>query len=260
MKSVDLNCDLGESFGSFVVGQDELVLAQITSANIACGYHAGDHNVMAKTVKMAKEKGVSIGAHPGFPDLIGFGRRVIQTEPSDIYHFVIYQIGALQGFCKVNDVEIRHVKPHGALYNTAAKDPKVAEAIAQAVYEIDPSLVLFGLSGSELIKAGLNVGLTVANEVFADRTYQPDGTLTPRTHQNALIHETDTAIQQVLMMVKEGTVKTVDGSYAPIQADTICIHGDGPSALDFARSLRETLVAEGVNICPAEGSHYHKGE
>ncbi|WP_209124032.1 5-oxoprolinase subunit PxpA [Alkalihalobacillus sp. BA299] len=253
MKTVDLNCDLGESFGSFVVGQDELILEPITSANIACGYHAGDHNVMAKTVKLAKEKGVSIGAHPGFPDLIGFGRRAIQTEPSDIYHFVIYQISALQGFCKINGVKMNHVKPHGALYNMAAKDPVVAEAIAQAVYDVDPALVLFGLSGSELIKAGLKVGLSVGNEVFADRTYQPDGTLTPRTHPNALIHETEVAIEQVLTMVNEDRVKAVDGSYAPIQANTICIHGDGANALEFARKLRAALMAEGINIRPVEG-------
>ncbi|WP_332698306.1 5-oxoprolinase subunit PxpA [Halalkalibacter lacteus] len=248
MKSVDLNCDLGESFGTFVVGQDELILEHITSANIACGYHAGDHNVMAKTVKMAKEKGVSIGAHPGFPDLLGFGRRVIETDPMDIYHFVIYQISALKGFCYIHDVPMNHVKPHGALFNMAAKDPVVAEAIAKAVYDTDPSLVLFGLSGSELTKAGSRVGLTVANEVFADRTYQPDGTLTPRTEHNALIHHTEEAVEQVLTMVKTSTVQAVDRSIIPMQADTICVHGDGPSALNFARELREALLAEGVKI------------
>ncbi|MFC0472527.1 5-oxoprolinase subunit PxpA [Halalkalibacter kiskunsagensis] len=250
MKSVDLNCDLGESFGSFVVGQDELILDHITSANIACGYHAGDHNVMAKTVKMAKEKGVSIGAHPGFPDLLGFGRRVIQTDPTDIYHFVIYQINALKGFCHIHDVPMNHVKPHGALFNMAAKDPLVAEAIARAVYDTDPSLVLFGLSGSELTKAGTHVGLTVANEVFADRTYQTDGTLTSRTEENALIHNTADAVEQVLTMVKTSTVRAVDGSTIPMQADTICVHGDGPSALEFAKELREALVSEEVTISP----------
>ncbi|MGO4889234.1 LamB/YcsF family protein [Anaerobacillus sp. MEB173] len=253
MKSVDLNCDLGESYGSFVVGQDEQILDYITSANIACGYHAGDHNVMSKTVKLAKEKGVSIGAHPGFPDLLGFGRREIKTSPEDIYNFVIYQISALQGFCKINDIRMHHVKPHGALFNIAAKDSNVAEAIAQAVYDTDPALVLFGLSGGELTKAGAKLGLTVANEVFADRTYQPDGTLTPRTQKNALIHDAKVAIEQVLTMVKDGTVKAVDGSNVPIQADTICVHGDGPSALDFAEKLREKIVEEGVKLCPVQG-------
>ncbi|MFC0560250.1 5-oxoprolinase subunit PxpA [Halalkalibacter alkalisediminis] len=253
MKSVDLNCDLGESFGTFVVGQDKLILEHITSANIACGYHAGDHNVMSKTVKMAKEKGVSIGAHPGFPDLLGFGRRVIQTDPTDIYHFVVYQISALKGFCQIHDVDMNHVKPHGALYNVAAKDPLIAEAIAKAVYDTDRSLVLFGLSGSELIKAGSQIGLTVANEVFADRTYQPDGTLTPRTHNNALIHNIEEAVEQVLTMVKTSTVLAVDGSIIPLQADTICVHGDGPSALDFAKKLQEVLVKEGVKICEVKG-------
>jgi UPF0271 protein len=252
MKSVDLNCDLGESFGSFVVGQDELILKHITSANIACGYHAGDHNVMAKTVKLAKENEVSIGAHPGFPDLLGFGRRNIHTDPEDIYNFVIYQMSALQGFCKLHDVPLHHVKPHGALFNMASKDQVMAEAIAQAVYDFDSSLVLFGLSGGELTKAGVKVGLTVANEVFADRTYQPDGTLTPRTQDNALIHETDQAIEQVLTMVKERTVRAVDGSIVPIQADTICVHGDGPSALAFAHKLQETLVAEGIKLRPVK--------
>ncbi|OIJ20770.1 lactam utilization protein LamB [Anaerobacillus alkalidiazotrophicus] len=248
MKSIDLNCDLGESFGAFVVGQDELILQHITSANIACGYHAGDHNVMAKAVQMAKKKGVSIGAHPGFPDLLGFGRRVIETEPDDIYHFVVYQIGALQGFCKCNNVRLNHVKPHGALYNMAAKDPILAEAIAKAVYDIDPSLILYGLSGSELTKAGAKIGLKIANEVFADRTYQPDGTLTPRTNENALIHETDKAIDQVLSMVKTGTVKAVDGTTVSIQADTICVHGDGPKGLEFTQTLRKSLVAEGIQL------------
>ncbi|MDV2886670.1 5-oxoprolinase subunit PxpA [Alkalihalophilus pseudofirmus] len=250
MTRVDLNCDLGESFGAYKIGQDEFILDHISSANVACGYHAGDHNVMAATVKMAKERGVSIGAHPGFQDLMGFGRRQIQTSPEDIYHFVIYQINALKGFCHLNNVSMKHVKPHGALFNMAAKDPVMAKAIAQAVYDTDPSLVLFGLSGSELTKAGEELGLTVANEVFADRTYQPDGSLTPRTEANALIHNTNAAVEQVLQMVKEGTVTAVDGSTVKIKADTVCIHGDGENALSFAQTLREVLTNEGVTIAP----------
>ncbi|MDV2685747.1 5-oxoprolinase subunit PxpA [Alkalihalophilus lindianensis] len=248
MKRVDLNCDLGESFGAYKIGQDELILDYISSANVACGYHAGDHNVMAETVKMAKEKKVSIGAHPGFQDLMGFGRRAIQTSPEDIYHFIIYQINALKGFCHLHNVPMKHVKPHGALFNMAAKDPVMAEAIAKAVYDTDPSLVLFGLSGSELTKQGTKLGLDVANEVFADRTYQPDGTLTPRTQTNALIHDTNKAIEQVLQMVQTGTVTAVDGSTISIKADTVCIHGDGENALAFAQNLRETIVNEGISI------------
>ncbi|WP_368505740.1 LamB/YcsF family protein [Alkalihalophilus sp. As8PL] len=248
MKRVDLNCDLGESFGAYKIGQDELILDHISSANVACGYHAGDHNVMAETVKMAKEKKVSIGAHPGFQDLMGFGRRAIQTTPEDIYHFIIYQISALKGFCHLHDVPMKHVKPHGALFNMAAKDPVIAEAIAKAVYDTDPSLVLFGLSGSELTKQGEKLGLDVANEVFADRTYQPDGSLTPRTQTNALIHDTNKAVEQVLQMVQTGTVTAVDGSTISIKADTVCIHGDGENALAFAQNLRETLVNEGISI------------
>ncbi|KHF39090.1 5-oxoprolinase subunit PxpA [Halalkalibacter okhensis] len=246
MKSVDLNCDLGESFGAYKIGQDEEVLNFVTSANVACGFHAGDHNVMAKTVKMAAAKGVKIGAHPGFPDLLGFGRRLIETNPEDIYHFVVYQISALKGFCDIEGVRMQHVKPHGALFNAAATDQTVAFAIAKAVYDVDPNLVLFGLSRSELTKAGVNVGLTVANEVFADRTYQANGTLTPRAHEHALIHDVRLAIEQVLMMIKTGTVKAVDGTIVPIEADTICVHGDSEKALEFIQELRRTLKAEGI--------------
>lgn len=250
MKIVDLNSDLGESFGAYQIGQDEKILELISSANIACGYHAGDHNVMAKTVKLAAEKDVSIGAHPGFPDLLGFGRREIQTSPEDIYHFVVYQISALKGFCQINHVPLVHVKPHGALFNMGAKDPVVAEAIATAVHDVDPSLVLFGLSGSELIKAGLMAGLTVANEVFADRTYQPDGTLTPRTKSNAMIHDPLLAVEQVISIVKTGKVQAVDGSIVPLKADTICVHGDSPNALLFVEQLRDLLMKEGIQIKP----------
>ena len=248
MKWIDLNSDLGESFGAYQIGQDELILELVSSVSIACGYHAGDHNVMAKTVKLAAEKGVSIGAHPGFFDLIGFGRRAIQADPIDIYHSVIYQISALKGFCQLNHVPLQYVKPHGALFNIAAKDSVVAEAIATAVYDTDPSLMLFGLSGSELVKAGLNVGLTVANEVFADRTYQSDGTLTPRTEKNAMIHDPHIAVEQVMNMVKNGQVKALDGSIIPLKADTICVHGDGPNALVFVNRLRDLLIKEGIEI------------
>ncbi|WP_100371714.1 LamB/YcsF family protein [Bacillus sp. FJAT-45037] len=252
MKQIDLNCDLGESFGSYTIGQDELILDHISSANIACGYHAGDHNVMAKTVKMAKEKGVSIGAHPGFQDLMGFGRRVIETSQIDIYNSVVYQINALKGFCQLYNVRMKHVKPHGALYNMAAKDAGVAKAIAEAVYDADATLILFGLSGSELTKKGEELGLTVAHEVFADRTYQRDGSLTPRTQTNALLHDTDEAVKQVLQIVQTGTVVAVDGTTIPIKSDTICIHGDGEHALAFADSLNKIITTNGIKIKPIQ--------
>lgn len=248
MYTIDFNSDIGESYGAFKVGQDEPILDIITSANIACGYHAGDHNVMAQTVALAAQKNVAVGAHPGFYDLMGFGRRNIKTSTKDIYNSVVYQISALNGFCKIYNVTMQHVKPHGALYNMAATDPKIAEAIAEAVYDYNPNLILFGLSGKELVKAGEKIGLNVANEVFADRTYQNDGTLTPRTSDKAMIKDVNEAKDQVLMMIKEGKVKSVDGTIIELQADTVCIHGDEPTALLFAQQLRYMLLNEGIWI------------
>ncbi|MBB5172641.1 LamB/YcsF family protein [Texcoconibacillus texcoconensis] len=245
---VDLNSDLGESFGAYTIGQDELVLEQITSANIACGYHAGDHNVMRRTINLAVEKQVGLGAHPGLPDLIGFGRRQMNVDPDDVYNFIIYQIGALQGFAELHRLMLNHVKPHGALFNMATKDPAIAQAIAEAVYQLNPHLILFGLANGELVKAGEKVGLTVANEVFADRTYQPDGSLTPRTSPNAMIHDADEATRRVIRMVKEGKVAAVDGSDVDLTADTICVHGDEPSALQFVKQLRHALTENGITL------------
>jgi 5-oxoprolinase (ATP-hydrolysing) subunit A len=246
--SVDLNCDLAESYGYYKIGNDKEVLKQITSANIACGYHAGDHNVMMETVKMAKAFGVKIGAHPGFPDLHGFGRREMKVSNEEIYNMTVYQIGALAAIAKACGTKVNHVKPHGALYNMAAKDRGIAEAIAGAVADVDSSLVLFGLADSSLVKAGMKRGLPVAHEVFADRTYQPDGSLTPRSQMNAMIHDSDLAISRVVRMVREGKVEAVDGTDIEIKADTICIHGDEPQALDFAVALKEELKAEGIEV------------
>lgn len=248
MLSVDLNCDLGESFGFYKIGNDKEVLKHITSANIACGYHAGDHNVMMATVKMAKAHGVGIGAHPGFPDLHGFGRREIKMSAEEIYNLTVYQIGALSAIAKACGTKVVHVKPHGALYNMAAIEKAIADAVARAVADVDPSLVLFGLAGSSLVKAGKKKGLQVAEEVFADRTYQQDGSLTPRTQSNAMIHSADLAINMVTRMIREGKVEAVDGTDLDIQADTICIHGDEPQALDFAVKLKSALRAEGIKV------------
>lgn len=248
MYKVDLNCDMGESFGSFVVGNDDVLLDYITSANIACGSHAGDPSTMKKTVRKALEKSVAIGAHPGLPDLQGFGRREINISPEEAYDLVVYQIGALQAFVKSEGGVLQHVKPHGALFNMAAKDAALAEAIAEAVYKVEPELILFGLSGAELVKAGRRLGLRTANEVFSDRTYQHDGTLTARREKNALITDHETAAGQVIRMVKERKVKTVQGEDIDIQAETVCIHGDGESAVEFARSIPEALRKAGIQV------------
>ncbi|ESU32233.1 hypothetical protein G3A_12275 [Bacillus sp. 17376] len=248
MLSVDLNCDLGESYGLFKIGNDKEVLKYITSANIACGYHAGDHNVMMETVKMAKAYEVKIGAHPGFPDLHGFGRREMKMSAEEIYNLTVYQIGALAAIAKSCGTKVEHVKPHGALYNMAAKDKAIADAVSRAVVDADPTLVLFGLAGSRLVKAGEEKGLQVAHEVFADRTYQTDGSLTPRSEKTAIIHDPGLAIKRVIRMVREGRIEAVDGTDIEIKADTICIHGDEPRALEFAVELREALQAEGIEV------------
>jgi 5-oxoprolinase (ATP-hydrolysing) subunit A len=246
--SVDLNCDLGESYGLYKIGNDEEVLKHISSANIACGYHAGDHNVMMETVKMAKSHGVKIGAHPGFPDLHGFGRREINMSLREIYNLTVYQIGALSAVAKACGTMLVHVKPHGALYNMASKDKLIADAIAEAVMDIDSELVLFGLAGSWLVKAGEEKGLKVAHEVFADRNYQPDGMLTLRSSANAMVHGEEAAIKRVLRMVREGKIQAVDGSDIEIKADTICIHGDEPQALNFVKKLKQALENEGIAV------------
>lgn len=245
---VDLNCDMGESFGTYKMGNDEEILDFVTSANIACGFHAGDPTTMRKTVKLAMEKGVGIGAHPGFQDLAGFGRRNLMITPKEAYEIVVYQIGALYGFVKAEGGVMQHVKPHGALFNMAAIDVHLSEAIAEAVYAVNPELVLFGLSDSEIIKAGAKIGLRTANEVFSDRTYQTDGTLTNRKEENALITNTETAIQQVVRMVKEGKVTSTEGTDVSIVADTVCIHGDGLHALDFAQRISRTLKISEIDV------------
>lgn len=245
---VDLNCDMGESFGAYVMGNDEVILESITSANIACGFHAGDPTTMRKTVRMALEKNVGIGAHPGLPDLAGFGRREMAISAAEAFDLVVYQIGALSGFVTAAGGRLQHVKPHGALYNMAAVNRGLAEAIAKAVYKIDPELILFGLAGSELVRAGEKIGLRTAHEVFADRTYQADGTLTSRRESNALITDHEVAIRQIISMVKEGKVTAVDGTEVAIQADTICIHGDGKLALEFASLIPGALEMEGIGI------------
>ncbi|GLH62269.1 5-oxoprolinase subunit PxpA [Parageobacillus sp. G301] len=250
---VDLNCDFGESFGIYRLGEEKEILQYVTSVNVACGFHAGDPLVMRKTVQMALEQKVAIGAHPGFPDLLGFGRRNMAVTSEEAYAYVVYQIGALAAFVKAEGGKMSHVKPHGALYNMAAKDTALAEAIAKAVYDVDPTLILYGLAGSELIRAGKKIGLRTASEVFADRTYQQDGSLTPRSDPRALIVDEQEAVQQVLTMVKEKRVRSLQGIDVPIEAETVCIHGDGKKAVLFAKRLYEALQKEGVNVCSIVG-------
>nr|WP_242920652.1 5-oxoprolinase subunit PxpA [Pontibacter liquoris] len=251
--TVDLNCDLGESFGAYSIGNDEAILPYVTSANIACGFHAGDPAVMRKTVQLALAQGVAIGAHPGLPDLAGFGRREMAITPQEAYDMVVYQVGALAGFVQAQGGTLHHVKPHGALYNMAAVRPALAAAIAEAVYKVWPEAVLYGLAGSELIKAGKEVGLQTAGEVFADRTYQQDGTLTPRRQVDALISNPAKAVQQVVRLVKEGRVRSQQGPDVVLTADTICIHGDGPHAAEYARLIREALAEAGITVQPVNG-------
>ncbi|MCQ6274232.1 LamB/YcsF family protein [Bacillus sp. V3B] len=248
MHKVDLNCDMGESFGTYKIGRDAEILEFVTSANIACGFHAGDPTTMRRTVQLALEKKVAIGAHPGLQDLVGFGRREIQLSPQEAYDLVVYQIGALYGFVKAEGGVIEHVKPHGALYNMAAKNTDLSEAIAKAVYKVDPELILFGLAGSELVKAGKKIGLRTANEVFSDRTYQQDGSLTSRRESNALIKDHVEAVNQVIRMVKEEKVLSLQGVDVSITAHTVCIHGDGEKALDFAQYISSALKEAGITV------------
>jgi 5-oxoprolinase (ATP-hydrolysing) subunit A len=248
MHFVDLNCDMGESFGVYKMGKDEEILNYVTSANIACGFHAGDPSTMRKTVRLALEKNVGIGAHPGLHDLAGFGRRNMAISPEEAYDLVVYQIGALYAFVKSEGGKLQHVKPHGALYNMASKSAPLSEAIAEAVYKVDPELILFGLAGGELVKAGKKIGLRTASEVFSDRTYQEDGSLTSRSESNALIKDHEIAVNQVIRMVKEGKVQSLQGTDVSIQADTICIHGDGENAIDFAKYISSALRESGIKV------------
>ena len=248
MISIDLNCDMGESAGSNIIGNDSAIMPLVSSANIACGFHGGDPSVMHRTVKMALMHSVAIGAHPSFPDRDGFGRKEMNMTAGEIYDLVLYQVSALSGITRVCGGVLHHVKPHGALYNMAARELAYAVAITDAIANFNRSLILYGLSGSELIKAGKAAGLVTCSEAFADRTYQDDGSLTPRTKPNALITDTKTTVKQVIRMVKEKIVVSVSGKEVNIEADTICIHGDGAHALNFAKAVHEALVSEGILI------------
>lgn len=239
---------MGESFGAWRMGRDAELMDYVSSINVACGFHAGDPTVIAETIKTALKKGVSVGAHPSYPDLQGFGRREMALSPEEVFDIVLYQIAAVKGICEAYGIKLHHVKPHGALYNRAAKDPALAKAIVKAVKTLDKNLVFYGLAGSHLISEAEKIGLKTASEVFADRTYQPDGTLTPRTEPGALIENAERAVAQVLEMVKDQTVTAVGGEKISIKADTVCIHGDTPQAPEFARTIRERLIKNGIEV------------
>jgi len=248
MQRIDLNSDIGESFGAWTLGGDEALLRIITSANIACGMHAGDPGVMRRTVDAALAHDVAIGAHPGLPDLAGFGRRRMAITPQEAYDLVVYQVGALSAFVHAAGGRMQHVKPHGALYNMAAENVELADAIARAVHDVSPNLILYGLSGSALIAAGRRTGLRTASEVFADRLYLPNGTLAPRSSGAGILHDPEQATRRVLRMLRDGVVVAED-RHVPVTAETVCIHGDTPGASDLARGLRERLEREGVRVC-----------
>ncbi len=247
---VDLNSDLGESFGAYTIGLDGEVVPAVSSVNVACGMHAGDPDVMLRTVRLAAGHGVAVGAHPGYPDLQGFGRRDMALTPDEVYACVLYQVGALAAFCRAVGVPLHHVKPHGQLYNRAARDAAAAEAVARAVADFDPALVLVGLAGSELVRAGRAAGLVCAEEFFADRGYTAAGTLVKRGEPGAFVTDAAAAAERTVRALEWGSVRSVDGVEVPVHVDTVCIHGDSPHAVQFARGLRAALEERGVEIAP----------
>ncbi len=250
---IDLNSDLGEAFGAWTMGQDAQLMPLISSANVACGFHAGDPGTIRATVRLARTHGVAVGAHPGLPDLVGFGRREMQVTPGDVEDMVLYQIGAVAAIAHSEGVALQHVKAHGALYNMACRDEALAEAIARAVVAFDPTLVLFGLPGSALLQAGLDAGLPVAAEAFADRAYDPDGSLAPRARPGSVIHEVDAVVARAVTMVTDQTVVATDGSTIEFEADTLCLHGDTPGAALLAAAIRRGLEDAGVTIASLTG-------
>ncbi|ACJ16539.1 hypothetical protein, conserved [Thermococcus onnurineus NA1] len=247
---VDLNSDLGESFGRYKLGLDEEVMKYITSANVATGWHAGDPLVMRKTVRLAKEKGVAVGAHPGYPDLLGFGRRYMKLTPEEARNYILYQIGALHAFTKAEGMELQHVKPHGALYNALVKDEELARAVIEGITDFDRRIIFVMLSGSRPAEIAEEMGLKVAHEVFADRAYNPDGTLVLRGKPGAVIHDKELIAERVVSMVKDGGVKAINGEWIELRADTICVHGDNPKAVEIAAYIRRVLEDEGINVVP----------
>lgn len=250
MKIVDLNSDIGESFGSYTLGLDKEVIKFVSSVNIACGWHAGDALIMDDTVKNAVDQGVAIGAHPGYPDLVGFGRRNMDISLKEARAYILYQYGALQAFAQAHKTFVQHIKLHGAFYNTASVDEKFAKAILDMMLELDENLILMALSGSLIAKMAKEMGVKVAQEVFADRAYNKDGTLVSRKIEGSVIRDADEAIARTKRMILEGKVTTIDGEDIDIVADSICVHGDNPEAVEFVKNIRKSLIDEGIEIKP----------
>ncbi len=254
MSVVDLNSDLGEGFGRWRLGDDEAMLRVVSSANVACGFHAGDPATIRRTVRVAVQRGVAIGAHVGYRDLAGFGRRRMDVPSEELQADVAYQVGALAGLAAAEGGRVSYVKPHGALYNTAAVDERVAADVAAAVADVDPSLVMLGLPCSRALDAASAAGLATAAEAFADRAYEADGTLVPRTRPGAVLHDPDEVARRMLRLATEGVVEAVDGSLVPVRADSICVHGDTPDAVAMAERVRAVLTAAGVRVAPFAGA------
>jgi UPF0271 protein len=248
MRTIDLNCDMGESFGAWTMGDDAAVMPLITSANVAAGFHAGDPSTIRATVALAVEHGVAVGAHPSLPDLAGFGRRAMNVGAGEVYDLVLYQAGAVRAFAQAAGGRLHHVKPHGALYNMAAKDEALADAIAAAVRDLGDGVLLYALAGSAMVAAAGRHGVRAVGEVFADRSYRRDGSLTPRSEPGALITDENAAVAQALSMVERGTVRALDGAEVPVAAGTLCLHGDQPGAVAFARALRATFATRCIAV------------
>ncbi len=247
---IDINCDMGESFGAYTLGNDPAVIDSITSANIACGYHAGDPLVMGATIRLAVDHGVAVGAHPGFPDLMGFGRRALHTFPGEVKHYLLYQLGALDGLARAHGTSVRHVKLHGALYNMAASDERLAREVCEAVRAFNPRLILVTLPESTLARMASQDGLLVAREFFPDRAYVDSGALAPRSMPGAVIHDPQTVRERVIRLVQEGIVRSIAGKDLPMEADTLCVHGDTSGAGQLAATIREALESAGIAVVP----------
>jgi UPF0271 protein len=248
LKRIDLNCDMGESYGAWRMGADADIMPLISSANIACGFHGGDPATIRKTVRLAADHGVAIGAHPSLPDLQGFGRRAMHISPQDMYDLVVYQAGAVEAFARAAGARLHHVKCHGALYNMAAKDEALSEAMARAVKDLGSSVMLYALSNSVMMKTARKQGIAVAGEVFADRGYSDDGTLAPRNQPGGMIEDAAQSVRQALAMIEQGYVMSLSGKRIAVSADTLCLHGDQPGAVHFAGEIRKTFSERGIEI------------
>lgn len=248
MQSIDLNCDLGESYGQWTLGDDAAILPLVTSANVACGFHAGSPDVIFSTLRAAAASGVAVGAHVAYPDLAGFGRRNMDLSRDELFADVIYQIGALQGLAAAAGTRVRYVKPHGALYNTIANDERQARAVIEAIGAVDPGLPLVGLAGSRILTLARSAGLKTVAEAFADRAYHRDGTLVSRRTPGAVLHDPQQVAQRTLRMLRDGGVTSIEGEFTPVEADSLCVHGDSPGAIDMARRIRECLEESGITV------------